>query len=332
MSIDFSEAVGIQNGVKLIGDDLLGILLKDKTTGKNIIWATEDYQSLGEGYGTEDEIQVTAITGENESVIKPRTEKAKDKQTARVRNKAEVFTPSWICNEMNNLLDADWFGRRDVFNTESEKSWVTNEAKITFPEGKTWKDYVLLNRLEITCGEAPYLASRYDATTGKVIPVKDRIGLLDRKLRVVSENAENEPEWYEWAVKAVQSVYGFEWQGDNLLIARENLLLTFFDHYTEHFIVPPIKKYMRKIARVLSWNLWQMDGLKYVVPNSCKPVQKEQLSIFGEDVTTEPCPGCKTGDNRLHSGIYCRVMDWKNEHSVRFIDLSMRRVKHGRKV
>jgi hypothetical protein len=39
--------------------------------------------------------------------------------------------------------------------------------------------------MEISCGEAPYLVSRYDTVSGNIISVDDRIGLLDRKLRVV---------------------------------------------------------------------------------------------------------------------------------------------------
>ena len=59
--------------------------------------------------------------------------------------------------------------------------------------------------------------------------------MLDRKLRVVSENTDSEPEWYEWAKKAFMSIYGFDWQGDNVLLARENLLFTFSDYYIEKF-------------------------------------------------------------------------------------------------
>ena len=50
--------------------------------------------------------------------------------------------------------------------------------------------YVISKRIEITCGEAPYLVSRYDTVTGKKIDVVDRVGLLDRKLRVINENTE----------------------------------------------------------------------------------------------------------------------------------------------
>ena len=59
--------------------------------------------------------------------------------------------------------------------------------------------------------------------TGETIPIAKRIGLLDRKLRVVSENTETEEEWFTWTKRAFQSVYGFEYQGDSLLLARENL-------------------------------------------------------------------------------------------------------------
>ena len=63
-----------------------------------------------------------------------------------------------------------------------------------------------------------------------MIPVARRIGILDRKLRVVSENAATEDEWRKYATHAVQSTYGYEYQGDNLLLARVNLLLTYAEH------------------------------------------------------------------------------------------------------
>ncbi len=53
---------------------------------------------------------------------------------------------------------------------------------------RVWEDYIDSKRLEITYGEAPYLVSRYDASTGEMIDIHKRIGILDRKLRVVNEN------------------------------------------------------------------------------------------------------------------------------------------------
>lgn len=312
--------------------ELLATLLKDHTTSKggdvrNIFWATADYEQLGRGYGYNDPILPSLITGKNGHVIMPRILKHKDTQTARSRDMAEVFTPSWICNAQNNLIDEAWFGRSDVFNHANEdNSWTSTTAPITFPEGKTWRDYVRDTRLEITCGEAPYLASRYDTTTGKPIPVADRIGLLDRKLRVVSENTATSGDWLKWAQVAFQNVYGYEWQGDNLLIARENLLMTFVDYYRETFGKDPLPKSILYIAYIVSWNLWQMDGLKGVVPGSCGIKASAQLSLFGEE-EMHPCEGCETDDLYRHNGTYCLIRDWgakPPKNKIRFVDLIKR--------
>jgi len=257
------------------------------------------------------------------SIIKPRVEKSKEEQQKRIRGKAEVFTPSWICNKQNNLVDNAWFGRDNVFNIETENGWETIYDKVEFPDslGKTWQDYVKAKRLEITCGEAPYLTSRYDAITGSIIPVKDRIGLLDRKLRIVSENVNDEQEWYKWAKIAVQNSYGYDWQGDNVLLARENLLYAFAEAYEDKFEVPAIPEYLIDIAKVLSWNIWQMDGIKYVVPNTCHDIVESKLTIFGEELTTSKCPGCTKGDHGQHNGIYARTYDWVDNHSIEFYSI-----------
>ena len=159
--------------------ELLKILLQDKTTGKNIKWACKDYEDLGDGFYESDEIQPYLITGRYGNLIQPRVVKSKEKKRNRTRNNGEVFTPSWICNEQNNIVDNQWFNNKNVFNVSMNKSWITNTDKIHFPLGKTWKDYVTSKRLEISCGEAPYLVSRYDTVTGNMIDVSERIGLLD---------------------------------------------------------------------------------------------------------------------------------------------------------
>ena len=244
---------------------ILPILLSDRTTGKNIIWATSNYSSSGDGYGELDEVTIDKLKSID---IQPRVLKTKEVQKSRSKKRAEVFTPSWICNMMNNHCDEQWFGRLDVFNIQTDKTWKSNDEKIEFEnvKGKTWQDYVLSTRLEITCGEAPYLASRYDTTTGELICVSERIGMLDRKLRVVNENTITEEEWFEWVVKSYQSIYGYEFQGDNLLIARMNLILTFVDYMKCKWDKEPTKEQLEKIATIISWNIWQMDGLNYTIP------------------------------------------------------------------
>ncbi len=124
-----------------LDDSIIKLLLKDKSTKKNIIWATDHFTAFGNGYQLEDEISMSAIKGFKAELIKPRVTKSKSAQAKRIKNKAEVFTPSWVCNNQNNLVDDDWFGRSCVFNQETSHGWVTNPEKIAFPEGKTWMDY-----------------------------------------------------------------------------------------------------------------------------------------------------------------------------------------------
>lgn len=318
-----------ENRILALDSTLLNILLKDNSSGKNIIWATDDYTQYDETYTKDRQITVLSVTGKNGTIIKPRVEKTKQEQLTRVRDKAEVFTPSWICNKQNNLVDNAWFGRENVFNVEQEKTWTATQEKIVFPteDGKTWQDYVKANRLEISCGEAPYLASRYDTVSGNTIPVKERIGLLDRKLRVVSENVDSEQEWYEWAKQAVKSVYGYEWQGDNILLARENLLFTFSDYYEDKFNKKPSKDWLREIAEILSWNIWQMDGLKFVIPNTCHNSKIIEYTLFGEEVHEEFCEGCRKNNKNRHNGIYCYIMDWEKNKKVKFVNMISGRLK-----
>lgn len=293
--------------------DVLDILLKDMTTGDTIIWATDMYSSEGEGFRDKDHLKPKMFIGAKSLIIRPRIEKSLEEQQERTKKKAEVFTPSWLCNEMNNYCDEEWFGRKDVFNVlHEDHSWTVVEDKIEMPEGKTWEDYVLSRRLEITCGEAPYLVSRYDTSTGELIePPKRRIGLLDRKLRIVNENTSDEKEWLKWTKKAYQSTYGYEYQGDNLLIARANLYLTFFDYYKERFGKEPKYKDGKAIAEIIAWNIWQMDGLTDTVPLGKPFVEAEKLSgmdiLFGDASIDDLGIGCD------EEPVLCKIKDWRRK-------------------
>ncbi len=315
--------------------EVLGILLRDHTTQKNIFWATDNYKELGKHYQFLSPILTEWITGENGHIIMPRVKKDKNLQQLRVREMAEVFTPSWICNAQNNLIDDAWFDQRNVFNVEVElengtKSWKINERKISYPEGKTWKHYVRDTRLEMACGEAPYITSRYDTTTGEFISIKNRIGFLDRKLRVINENVEDSGDWLEAAQNAYKNIYAFEWQGDSLLLAREAMLITFIENYAFKFGKEPFLKSIQYIAYIISWNIWQMDGLKGVIPNSCGIRKTEKINLFGDiETKAEECEGCSKDNIKKHNGIYCLIKDWSNKdletgskgRKIKFIDL-----------
>ena len=297
---------------------VLDTLLKDKSTGKNIIWATDPPEELQkvmyEPVTDRSQITTQQLRLTHYEVVLPRMMKQTDTQQQRTRKKGEVFSPAWVCNKMNNALDADWFGALGAeqtagqFTVELPQGWQTVETPVQFPVcgGRTpaWVQYVQSRRLEVTCGEAPFLASRYDAATGEMIPVARRIGVLDRKLRVVSENAATEDEWRKYATHAVQSTYGYEYQGDNLLLARVNLLLTYAEHLQACWQRKPTKEELQPIATIISWNLWQMDGLRLSVPGGKPQPETEQLdlfSMFGAAELQPPTVSCKVKNWRKGS-------------------------------
>lgn len=297
---------------------VLDTLLKDKSTGKNIIWATDPPEELQtvmyEPVTDRSQLTTQQLGLTHYEVVLPRMMKQTDTQQQRTRKKGEVFSPAWVCNKMNNALDADWFhglGAEESagqFTVELPQGWQTVETPVQFPAcgGKTpaWVQYVQSRRLEVTCGEAPFLTSRYDAATGEMIPVARRIGILDRKLRVVSENAATEDEWRKYATHAVQSTYGYEYQGDNLLLARVNLLLTYAEHLQARWQRKPTKEELQPIANIISWNLWQMDGLHLSVPGGKPQPEAEQLdlfSMFGAAELQPPTVSCKVKNWRKGS-------------------------------
>lgn len=285
----------------------LNILLKDKTTKKNIIWATNSYKQFGEQYVNDRQITAEALIGLNPIMLQPRIMKAMEQRQERTKSHAEVFTPAWICNKMNNYCDEEWFGRKNVFNILCEKKWNITKEKIDFPENKTWQQYIDSKWLEVTCGEAPYIVSRYDAANGEIIPLENRIGILDRKMRIINENINNEKDWLKWTIRAFQSVYGYEYQGDNLLIGRINLLMTFVDYLSDRWNREATVNELKKIANIIVWNLWQMDGLTGTVPLGEPEEEMHQYTLFElfDNSTIEQ------KNNKMPK---CRIFDWRGSN------------------
>ncbi|MEY8543431.1 Eco57I restriction-modification methylase domain-containing protein [Dubosiella newyorkensis] len=297
-------------------DMILEKLLIDKTTRKNIIWATDSYSEYGDSYCDRYEITLGALQGINPILIQPRAFKAIETQQQRTKSKAEVFTPSWIVNKMISHLDEEWFGRPNIFNVEDEQSWKSNTEKIDFKE-RNWKDYVDQTVLEITCGEAPFIVSRYNASTGEIIPIEDRIGILDRKLRVVTENTGNEEDWLKWTKRAFESVYGYEYQGDNLLIGRINLLMTFLDYYQSVWKKDADKSLLVAITNIITWNFWQMDGLNGTVPLGVPKPLVEQMTLFDiEEEQDEKAPLCKVRKWRTKKTILYKGIETKEGNGM----------------
>ena len=333
---------------------ILKTLLCDRTTGQNIIWADNEYEALGDGYMGDDEITVEKITGMNSDAIKPRIAKEQEKQSQRTKSRAEVFTPSWLCNQMNNDLDEAWFGRRNVFNTETiandgTNTWTTTNEPIRFPKSKGhgWHAYVEAPRLEITCGEAPFVCSRYDTVAGDELPVGERVGFLDRKLRVVTEKTKTRKEWVRRALDALRATYGFEYQGDNLLIARINVLETFAEHFRNRWGSDAEQDELEQAAWIVSWNFWQMNGFTDAVPTNKMGADVEstlrtldepelgptQPSFF--DLFNDVLPDESTEENEeeepKETVPLCVIYDWQNDEPFEFATLKGKATAMGKK-
>ena len=299
---------------------VLDLLLADRSTGCNIRWCTDDYVVRGEGFGFADEITTDLICG-SAPVIRPRVDKREEEQKARVSSKGEVFTPAWVCNAQNNLVDRHWFCKfAPIFNTvdKTGRKWAPTTKSALWEivrNNDKARAYLSLVRMEVSCGEAPYLTSRYDASSGDTIKVANRVGLLDRKLRLVSDLArDNKETWLSLARTALRSLYAFDWQGDNVLLARENLLFATLEAFATRW--PDVRSVSLSVvedfASILSWNVFQMDGVKFVVPETCHDVAQSvpELSLGAPPPAPVRCPGCESGDYRLHNGVRPLVVDW----------------------
>lgn len=179
----------------------------------------------------------------NPDEVMPRYLKAQEDQKSRTAKKAEVFTPYEIIERMNDSLE---------------------------PDDENKAQYIKKKVLEITCGEAPYLTTRYDAVTGEEIPVEKRLGLLDRKLQCIPK--EIGKELYVLCVDAaLKASYGYEWQYDSLFLARRNLLMTTIEHFESVWGTEPEYLDVLSWATTISYNIFRMDGVSMCIPETKIP-------------------------------------------------------------
>lgn len=289
ISADISE-----NFIREQLPEILDLLLIDRTRStkkniKNIIWANNNYiEHSAKYYAPTAQIKPALITGKMGRLIMPRALKSQDIQKERTRSKAEVFTPTWIVKKQNDVAEQDYLN--DDLKTYVSRIW-----------------------LELTCGEAPYMATRYNMETGELLPISEREGFMDRKLKRISSEVNNKHEWQALAVLAYQASYGFEWNGDSLLLARENLLYTYRDYYLEKWQEEPSFDNFKYIAEIISYNIFQMDGIKYIIPLSDTETVASELQpdLFGDKTPSQAIT--RTNGKRV------KIMNWHTK-KMEFFD------------
>lgn len=200
----------------------------------------------------------------NPDEVIPRYLKTREEQKSRTKKKGEVFTPYEIIEKMNDALEADY------------------DQIILYIKKKV---------LEATCGEAPFLTTRYDAVSGKEIPIDKRVGLLDRKLSAIPKEVGKEL-YIRCADEALKASYGYEWQYDSLFLARRNLLMTTIEHYESVWGTEPDYETVLNWANIISYNIFRMDGISLFNPDTNIPAMAinwhtEKMEALGEPVKKE---------------------------------------------
>jgi len=179
----------------------------------------------------------------NPDEVMPRYLKEQEEQKSRTKNQAEVFTPYEIIEKMNDMVEEDY----------AERAL-----------------YIKRKVLEVTCGEAPFLTTRYDAATGVEIPVEKRLGLLDRKLKCIPK--EIGKELYSLCVsEALKATYGYELEYDSLFLARRNLLMTSIEHFESVWGAEPNYLDVLSWANIISYNIFRMEGVSMCLPKTQIP-------------------------------------------------------------
>lgn len=306
ISDDMGDSISI--GINPLREEkphLLKILLLDRTSStamrpRNILWANDNYLQYGaKVYDPSAPILPELVTGIMSRVIKPRALKSRERQKERTKSRAEVFTPTHIIKLQNDELEREFLG--DDLETYVRRRW-----------------------LEVACGEAPYMASRYDMESGEILPLTERVGFLDRKLKRINAEIDDRVQWFDLVRAAYQSAYGFEWNGDSLLLARENLLYTFLDYAAAKWNCEPSDAELVTIAEIISYNVFQMDGINYVIPFTEKRVKRKefQMTLFGDEESAE------TTDSETQwvtkPGKRVKVMNWETK-KMEYFDKGLRK-------
>lgn len=244
--------------------------------------------------------------GDEKSQVVKRHEGNAERNVHAQRHYGEVYTPAWLCNLQIGLHDDNWAGVDNLFNTARIGDWETEQdvyAKL--PEDR-WLEYLKFPVLEACCGEGAYLAFRYDKVTGEPIPLRDRAGVLDRKLLIAFHYARAHqvlPEQtYNLFADALDRVHGYEYQARPLLIARENMVLTVID-FLRSAGITATQEQVDDLCRRAVRQLPQMDGLTQCIPGSC----------------SSHCRACKKSAYTGHDG--SKVAIWMDGDAYSFDEL-----------
>ena len=101
------------------------------------------------------------------------------------------------------------------------------------------------------------------------------------------------------------------------MIARVNMIMTFEEYMSDKWDRLPTRREYEKIVNIVTWNIWQMDGLTGTIPYS-KTEGEVQISFF--DLLEEE------KENIEKAQPPCRIYDWLGKNnSLEYISLKNKR-------
>lgn len=104
-----NDSTILKESLDILEDDIpptiLKLLLRDKTTHKNIMWCTKDYEVYGYSYNEHAQIQIELITGRFSNIIQPRAAKTKYVQEQRKKKELKyLHLHGFATNKIINLM------------------------------------------------------------------------------------------------------------------------------------------------------------------------------------------------------------------------------------
>ncbi|MFC3929040.1 hypothetical protein ACVR05_04135 [Streptococcus caprae] len=246
------------------------LLLIDRTTRKPLVWASERQAFRGRGFQATDELSTLKFTGIYQDVIKPLALKIEEGSA----QAAEAIN-----------LD----GIQHVIDLE-----------LTGMDFLSWTEFLETRWLDKRALEGGFLITPYHQATGQTIPILQRAGILDLKLQAIMREVTSPNAFFTWAQIAYQTSYAYLLAGDDLFLLRDELLKTFDAYYAAKFFLAPLPQFREEIARIISYNIVQMDDSTFSVPPSEPTDQAIQLDLFGQIAEQQaPSAAMKT-----------RIKDW----------------------
>lgn len=85
------------------------------------------------------------------------------------------------------------------------------------------------------------------------------------------------------------------------------------------FSKKPSDEQLIEIAKIISWNIWQMDGITMTAPFSERPKNNTQISLFDFDDTV----------NSEVEAIPCKIYDWRANNSLEFRSMIRGEIYNG---